>query len=163
MQKFQRRAFLQAGFLSSAVIVMNGCSVFGVTTSRDTIKVLQNDLFPQAKELGINTSDYIGIVLKHSRITREDKEYLKKGVKWLNEYAVEMYKKQYTKLLHDERQKVLEAFSKERWGESWLDTVLRYTFEACFGDPIYGANNNKAGWNWLAFSGGEPRPTKVYL
>lgn len=142
---------------------MNGCSVFGITTPRDTIKVLQNDLFPKAKELGINTADYIGIVLRHSRITKEDKEYLKKGVKWLNESAVEMYKKQYTKLLAQERQEVLKSFAQESWGSSWLDTILRYTFEASFGDPIYSSNKMQAGWKWLEFTGGEPRPKKVYL
>lgn len=163
MNYLKRRAFLKAGFLSSAVIVMNGCSVFGVTTPRDTINVLQNDLFPKAKELGINTADYIGLVLKHSRISREDKQYLKNGVKWLNEYAVDMYEMQYTKLLTHERQKVLEGFSQESWGSSWLDTVLRYTFEASFGDPIYGGDNDEAGWKWLEFSGGVPRPTKVFL
>lgn len=163
MDYLKRRAFLKAGFLSSAVIVMNGCSVFVITTSRDTIKVLQNDLFPKAKELGINTADYIGIVLKHSHISQEDKEYLKNGVKWLNESAVEMYNKQYTKLLAHERQEVLKSFAQESWGSSWLDTILRYIFEASFGDPIYGSNNNKAGWKWLEFTGGEPRPKKVYL
>jgi len=163
MNYLQRRAFLKTGFLSSAVVVMNGCTVFGITTPRDTIKILQNDLFPKANELGINAADYIGIVLKHSRITKEDKKYLINGVKWLNEYAVEMYKKQYTKLLAHERQKVLEGFSQESWGSSWLDTVLRYTFEASFGDPIYGANKMQAGWNWLEFRGGEPRPKKAFL
>ncbi|MDQ7068466.1 MAG: gluconate 2-dehydrogenase subunit 3 family protein [Sulfurimonas sp.] len=163
MNYAKRRLFLKAGFLSSAVLVMNGCSLFSITTVRDTLKVLQNDLFPKAEELGINTSDYIGIILKHSRISHEDKQYLKNGVKWLNEYAVELYSKQYTKLLRDERQKVLEGFARESWGSSWLDTVLRYTFEATFGDPIYGGNNKEAGWKWLAFSGGNPRPTKVYL
>ncbi|MDF1884096.1 gluconate 2-dehydrogenase subunit 3 family protein [Sulfurimonas sp. SAG-AH-194-C21] len=163
MDYIKRRAFLKAGFLSSAVIVMNGCSVFGVTTPRDTIKVLQNDLFPKAKELGINTADYISIVLKHSRITQEDKQYLKNGVKWLNESAVDMYKKQYTKLLVQERQAVLKSFAQESWGSSWLDTILRYTFEASFGDPVYSGNNNEAGWKWLEFSGGNPRPIKVFL
>ncbi|SFV66646.1 Tat (Twin-arginine translocation) pathway signal sequence domain protein [hydrothermal vent metagenome] len=134
-----------------------------VVTSRETLKVLQNDLFPKAKELGINTADYIGIVLKHSRISKEDKEYLKKGVKWLNESAVDMYKKQYTKLLPVQRQKVLKSFANESWGSSWLATVLRYTFEASFGDPIYGSNKMQAGWTWLEFTGGEPRPKKVYL
>jgi len=31
------------------------------------------------------------------------------------------------------------------------------------GDPIYGGNNKEAGWRWLAFSGGEPRPKKAFL
>jgi len=159
----KRRSFLKAGFLCSAVIIMDGCSVFGVTTSRKTIATLQNDLFPKAKELGINTSNYISIIMHHSRINEEDKLFLKNGVKWLNETAVEMYKETYTKLPAASRQKVLTAISKTQWGESWMHNMMTYIFEAMLGDPIYGGNNGKAGWKWLAFSGGEPRPTKVYL
>ena len=163
MAYIQRRAFLKAGFLSSAVVIMNGCTVFGVTTSRDTIKILQNDLFPKAKELGINTASYISIILHHSRIEKSDKEYLRNGVKWLNESAVKNYKKQYTKLLTQERQELLKIVAQEKWGHSWLDTMMRYIFEASFGDPIYGGNNNEAGWKWLAFEGGQPRPKKMFL
>jgi len=163
MAYLQRRAFLKAGFLSSAVVIMNGCTVFGVTTSRDTIKILQNDLFPKAKELGINTADYISIILHHSRIEKSDKEYLRNGVKWLNESAVQNYKKQYTKLLTHERQELLKIVVQEDWGSSWLDVMMRYIFEASFGDPIYGGNNAEAGWKWLAFEGGQPRPRKVFL
>ncbi len=158
-----RRNFLKAGVLSSAVIIMSGCSVFGITTARDTIKVLENDLFPRAKELGINTADYISIILRHPRVTKEDKRFLKNGAKWLNETSVEMFKKQYTKLSSEKRHLVLKNVTQTKWGSSWCDTVLRYTFEAAFGDPIYGGNNKEAGWKWLAFEGGKPRPTKMYL
>ncbi|MDF1877713.1 hypothetical protein JHD47_07780 [Sulfurimonas sp. SAG-AH-194-L11] len=116
MDYLKRRVFLKAGFLSSAVVVMNGCSVFGITTPRDTIKVLQNDLFPKAKELGINTADYIGIVLKHSRITKEDKHYLKNGVKWLNESAVDMYKKTVYKTFSTSTSKSFRKFCTRELG-----------------------------------------------
>lgn len=159
----KRRGFLKAGFLCSAVIIMDGCSVFGVTTSRDTIATLQNDLFPKAKELGINTVNYISIISKHSRISQEDKDFLKNGVKWLNESAVEMYKKQYTQLSDASRQLVLTEIINTNWGSSWCDNMLRYIFEAMLGDPIYGGNNSEAGWKWLEFSGGEPRATEAYL
>ena len=165
MQNLQtRRNFLKAGFLSSAVFVMSGCELFSVTTSRETIDVVQNDLFPKAKELGINTSNYLNkVVLHHSRISQEDKQFLKNGVKWLNETAVEMYKESYTKLPAHKRQEVLNAISQTEWGESWMYNMMTYIFEAMLGDPIYGGNNSEAGWKWLAFSGGLPRPTKAYL
>lgn len=158
-----RRLFLKAGFLSSAVIVMSGCDIFAVTTSRDTIAVVQNDLFPKATELKINTVNYISIILHHSRVTQEDKTFLKNGVKWLNETAVEMYQTTYTKLSSSKRQEVLNAISKTQWGESWIYNMMTYIFEAMLGDPIYGGNNSEAGWKWLAFSGGQPRPTKAFL
>ena len=164
MQSFSsRRNFLKVGFLSSAVILTSGCDIFGVTTSRDTIKVVQNDLFPKAKELGIDTSEYITIIYRHHKISKEDKDFLKNGVKWLNETAQEEHKKIYTKLSDTKRQEVLENIAQTEWGSAWIDTMLRYIFEAMLGDPIYGGNQNRAGWNWLAFKGGEPRPKRIYL
>ena len=159
----KRRNFLKAGFLSSAIILTSGCSAFGITTSRDTIKVVQNDLFPKAKELGINTADYITIVYRHHKIAESDKEFLKNGVKWLNETAYELHKKSYTRLHDSQRQEVLHNIAKTKWGEAWIDNMMRYIFEATFGDPIYGGNQNKAAWKWLAFEGGEPRPKRMYL
>lgn len=159
----KRRTFLKLGFLSSAVIVMNGCDVFAITTPKDTIAIVQNDLFPKAKALNINLVNYISIVLHHSRITREDKTFLKNGVKWLNEEAVKMYGTTYTKLSDAKRQDVLNAISKTKWGDSWIYNMMGYIFEAMLGDPIYGSNTAEAGWKWLAFSGGEPRPKKAYL
>ena len=164
MQSFSsRRNFLKAGFLSSAVFLTSGCDIFGVTTSRDTIKVVQNDLFPKAKELGIDTSEYITIIYRHHKISKEDKDFLKNGVKWLNETAQEEHKKIYTKLSDTKRQEVLENIAQTEWGSAWIDTMLRYIFEAMLGDPIYGSNNNEAGWKFLKFQGGLPRPTKAFL
>ena len=159
----KRRVFLKAGFLSSAVFVMNGCELFSVTTSQDTIKTLQYDLFPKAKELGVNTSSYINIVFHHSRVSDEDKAFIKNGVKWLNEEAVKTHKTTYVKLLPEQRQEVLSLIVKEKWGESFTYDVMGYLFEAMLGNPIYGGNDNEAGWKWLNFAGGEPRPKKAYL
>jgi len=159
----QRRNFLKYSFLGSSVFIMNGCELFSVTTIHDTIKVLHTDLFPKANELQIETSNYISIILHHERVTKEDKIFLKNGVKWLNEASASMYKKTYTKLLFQERQELLHAIVQKEWGESWLHTVMTYLFEAMLGDPIYGGNNNEAGWKWLSFEGGLPRPTKAYL
>lgn len=161
--KYNRRTFLKAGFLSSVVLVMDGCNLFSVTTSRETIKSVQYDLFPKAKDLNINTADYIDLILHHSRVTQKDKIFLKNGVKWLNEAAVELYQTMYAELRPSQRQAVLQTIVKTQWGESWIYNMQTYIFEAMFGDPIYGGNNNEAGWKWLAFEGGLPRPTKAFL
>ena len=158
-----RRKFLRLGFLSSAVFIMQGCELFSVTNSSETIKVAQNDLFPKAKELGVNTLNYINTILHHSRINEAEKTFLKNGVKWLNESAVELYGATYTKLSDAKRQLVLQNIAQTRWGGSWIDAMTRYILEATLGDPVYGGNNKEAGWKWLAFEGGSPRPTKAYL
>ena len=158
-----RRRFLQAGFLSSAVFVMSGCQIFTITSSLETIKVLQNDLFAQAQQLHIDTASYISIILHHSRVTKEDKAFIKNGVKWLNEASVEVHKKLYTQLTALERQNILRSIAKTKWGSAYIETMMGYIFEAMLGDPIYGSNNNEAGWRWLNFEGGLPRVKKAYL
>ena len=163
MTTFSRRKFLAAGFLSSAVFLMDGCSLFGVTTPIDTIKVLHRDLFPKAAELNIITAPYMHIVFHHSRISQSDKAFIKNGIKWINEEAIKMHKNTYVKLSSLERQAVLRSIAKTEWGESFLYNIMGYMFEAMLGDPIYGGNNKEAGWKWLAFSGGEPRPKKAFL
>ena len=161
--KLSRRNFLKAGFLSSSVMVMSGCSLFSITTPQETLRVLQDDLFPKAGALGINTSSYLHIVFHHSRISKAEKEYLKNGVKWLNEEAVKLHKTSYVKLLSTQRENVLQNFVKTDWGEAYLADVMNYLFEAMLGDPIYGGNTKEAGWKWLQFEGGQPRPKERYV
>jgi len=142
---------------------MNGCELFSVVTPKETIELVQNDLFPKAKELGINTFVYMSVVLNHSRITDEDKEFIKNGVKWLNEEAVEKYSATYTKLTSTQRQNILKIISQTRWGDSWINEMLTYSLEAMLSDPIYTANKDEAGWKWLNFQGGFPRPKEALL
>ena len=142
---------------------MSGCDFLGITTPRETIKTLQYDLFPKAKELGINTINYMDLVFRHSRISDEDKTFLKNGVKWLNESAFEMYEKKYIELSDKQRQSTLNAIAKTEWGENFIHQIMNYIFEAMLGDPLYSGNNKEAGWKWLAFEGGKPRPQVMYL
>ena len=163
MQLNSRRNFLKYGFLSSSVLVMSGCELFSIVTPKETIELVQADLFPKAQELGINTFVYMSIVLNHSRITDEDKEFIKNGVKWLNEEALEKYNTTYTKLTPKERQEILKDISQVRWGDSWINEMLTYALEATLSDPVYGVNKSESGWKWLEFQGGLPRPKEALL
>jgi len=163
LMTFSRRNFLAAGFFSSAVVLMDGCSLFGITTPIDTIRVLEKDLFSKAGALGIETGDYMHIIMHHSRISHADKTYIKNGVKWLNEVAIKKHKKSYTKLSITQREELLKEVVQTEWGDSFLYTIMGYLFEAMLGDPIYGGNNREAGWKWLAFEGGRPRPKEPFL
>jgi gluconate 2-dehydrogenase gamma chain len=163
MHPTHRRDFLKLGFLSSAVFLMSGCELLGITTPKETIQLLVKDLFPKAKELGISTSSYIDVIFAHSRITQEEKKFLKNGVKLLNESAYEKYKSRYTQLAKPQRLELLEQVAQTQWGTDFMDSVLRYTLEATLGDPIYGGNNNEAGWKWLGYEAAKPQPKKAYL
>lgn len=142
---------------------MNGCEALGVTTLKDTIGLLQQDLFPKARQLSISTVSYMEIVFSHSRIAQEEKDFLKNGVKWLGEAAYKKYQARYTQLSKMHRIALLEEVAQTQWGKSFLDSILRYTLEAALGDPIYGGNNNQAGWKWLGFEAPNPQTKKAYL
>ncbi|MBA1438496.1 MAG: gluconate 2-dehydrogenase subunit 3 family protein [Epsilonproteobacteria bacterium] len=155
-----KRRFLCYGMLSSTVLLFSGCELWGVTTLAHTLKVLQYDLVPKAKEMDLNVNSYIFMLLRHKRVRQSDKEFLKNGVKWLNEEAVNTYQKEYAKLAQNQRQTLLKKVSQEGWGEDFLADVMRYTFEAMLSDPVYGVNKNELAWKWLDFEGGLPRPQK---
>lgn len=158
-----RRNFLKASTLATGSLVLSGCDLFGEATLTQTLSLAQSDLFPYADSLGVNTSAYTTLILKHSRVTDEDKEFLKNGVKWLNEEAEELYKTEYVKLSSTQRQNTLKSISKVRWGENWIDTVLTYMMEAMMSDPVYGVNRNEAGQKWVNHVQGYPRPKEPLL
>ena len=157
-----RRNFLKAGFLSSSILIMSGSKLFGITTTLQTINVLQNDLFPKANKLRVDVLKYFKIILSHSHIDNSEKKFIKNGVKWLNEEALDIYDNIYIKLSPTKRQKVLKQISKTSWGESWLKTVLGYILEAIYSDPIYTVSNG-SGWDWCKFKTGLPQPKKAFL
>ena len=142
---------------------MYGGEVFGGVNPLVTLNLVQEDLFPFAKEQNVNTSAYINLILNHTRVNDEDKMFIRNGVQWLNEEAVSLYRRSYNTLGSKQRLEVLEKISKERWGESWIETILTYIMEAMFSDRLYGVNPNEAGQKWLSFSNGLPRPTKALL
>ena len=68
-----RRDFLKQGFLGTAVIVMSGNKLFGAVSVLDTIEIVQNDLFPYAKELQSNSREYLSLILNHNHISDKNK------------------------------------------------------------------------------------------
>ena len=158
-----RRTFFQTTFLSTLVMITANNTLFASITPLQTLAVVQEDLFPKEMITKANAYAYVSLVFKHSRVSAEDKQFLRNGTKWLNEEAVAKYNKVYTKLSSKERQEILELISNTSWGESWIKTVLSYIMEAVLGDPLYGVNKDEFGWKWLHHSSGLPRPKEMYL
>lgn len=162
-----RRTFLKKSFLTSAVLVMSGGELFGAISPLQTIELVQQDLFPNTPDVprtkDINANAYLATILHHTRVSDSNKKFIRDGTQWLNEEALEMYKKIYIQLSDTQRQNVLKSIAKYRWGENWIDTILTYIFEAMLGDPIYGGNKNQVGWRWLHHKAGQPRPIKALL
>lgn len=158
-----RRTFFKTTFLTTFVMVMSQNKLFASVTPLQTLAVVQEDLFPQEFITLSNALSYISLVFKHSRISAQDKQFLRNGTKWLHEEAVTKYGKVYTKLTFPQRQNILQEIAKKSWGEAWIKKVLTYIMEATLGDPIYGINTKESGWKWLEHESGLPRPKEMYL
>lgn len=159
-----RRVFLKNSFLSIPLLVFFREELFAKVIPLDIIELLQEDLLPLSKKLHSNSALYmLNIVLNHSKISNENKEFIRNGVKWLNEECVEMYGSIYTELTSQQREKVLKTISQASWGNSFIFTMLQYIVEAVLGDPIYKINQNGKGWAWLQYESGYPRPKKAFL
>ncbi len=162
-----RRHFFQKGFVGGAVLVFCSGRLFGAVSTMQTIQVLQEDLFgnttnaPTPQE--VRAQSYLAMILQHSRVSQKQKEFIRNGIQWLNEEALEMFHKSYVALAKQQREAVLQSVTDSRWGESFVHAIFAYLFEAMLGDPIYGINTDESGWKWLQHHPGLPRPKKAVL
>lgn len=115
-----------------------------------------NDIFPPIKDKidikKINTIGFFMAVMEDKRVEDDEKIFIKNGIEWLNASSIELYKKQYISLNFLERDNVLKTISKEKWGENWLWTLLKYTLESLLCDSKYGGNVGEIGWKWLGYT-----------
>lgn len=158
-----RRTFFKNAFLGGAVLIMCGSKVYAAVSPLQTIKLVQYDLFPRIKSFEVDAKKYLLIILDHSKISDNEKRFLRNGVQWLNQEALKIYNDMYVNLASDERERVLQEISKYRWGESWIESLLTYTMEALFSDKVYGVNNDAKASEWLGFEAGYPRPKEPFL
>jgi len=132
-----------------------------------TIAVVHRDLFPGSSRVPsphfLNALDYLGGVMRDPYVDDDEKAFLKNGAGWLNEQARSDFGKAYYHLDDAARQRLLRTVSETTWGGNWLWSVFSYLFEALLCDPVYGANTDEAGWHWLAFIPGYPRPSKPFI
>lgn len=175
---FLNQSLLAFGSLSIAPVVFanNNSKNLNSKEIRDwsqpwlTISHVQNHLFPRSGKLNtsyfspgandFNATGYLITMLSLEDADREEREFIIKGVSWLEGMANNMFAKSFIKLDKDMREKVLQKISKSNSGESWLSTLLNYIFEALLSDPVYGGNIEQVGWKWLQHQAGFPRPLK---
>ncbi|MDT8339290.1 MAG: hypothetical protein RQ763_08835 [Sulfurimonas sp.] len=158
-----RRNFFKQSFLGGAVLLFAGSSLYGAAEPLKTLTLVQEDLFPKAKELYVDTASYLLLILDHSRISTSHKEFLRNGVQWLHEESLKLHGKLYYNLSAQKRQEVLQEISEYGWGESWIEALLTYSMEALRSDAVYGVNKKDAAQKWLGFSAGLPHPKSAYL
>lgn len=111
---------------------------------------------PSAKE--INATAYLYQVMTVQPTQQEEKDFILKGVGWLNDYAFSEKSATFSSLTFDVKEGLLRGISKSRAGRNWLNTLLHYIFEAMLAPEAYGGNPNGIGWQWLAHQAGFPLP-----
>ena len=110
---------------------------------------------------GIHDINVIGHILWVQDDKTEDPsqlKYLRDGVGWTDETAVEVFGVNFTELAEAEKEKLIVVIASEKWGKDWLSMLLTYVFEALTIDSIYNVNTDEVGWKWLEHQPGEPRP-----
>jgi gluconate 2-dehydrogenase gamma chain len=127
-----------------------------------TLSAVQEILFPAGKEQP-GASDIGAIQYLHQTLTsqgadNDEKEFIFKGVGWLNDLTKTQTKKLFIELDEQQQEQTLEQIVKSRAGRRWLSRLLSFLLEALLADPVYGGNINGIGWQWLEHQPGYPTP-----
>jgi len=113
---------------------------------------------PSAEE--INALAYLHQVMTVQPTEQDEKDFILKGVGWLNGYANSEKNKAFVALTFDEKESLLKGISQSRAGSNWLNTLLGYILQAMLAPPSYGGNTKGIGWQWLEHKSGFPLPEK---
>jgi len=129
----------------------------------NTIAAVQEVLFPPGDDIpgasDIGALAYLYRAIEDPGSYREDRDFIFKGVGWLNDLTQERHKKNYLQLSGAEREKTIDTIVQSRAGRNWVSLLLTYILEALTADPIYGGNTYGIGWKWLEHQPGYPRPS----
>jgi len=174
-----RRGFLKASGLVAASLLLPACdnnspNIEQSITKKSndllsqapwqTFSAVQNQLFPKDDDSpgaeDINATMYLKSVLEVPGIDGADKKFLRDGVGWINDIAMQMTNKAFHELSANKKEEVLQRIATSSAGENWLSLLLLYIFEALLTAPVYGGNPEGIGWQWLEHKAGFPLPTK---
>jgi len=111
---------------------------------------------PSAKE--IQATAYLHQIMTVQPTEQDEKDFILKGVGWLNGYANSEKSANFASLTFAEREQLLRGISRSTAGQNWLNTLLGYIFQAMLAPPSYGGNPNGIGYQWLEHQAGFPLP-----
>lgn len=127
-----------------------------------TLNSVLNHLLPSSSTgpgaTEIRASLYLYHVVHEQTVDKEEKEFILKGVGWLNGYSTSQLTKKFSELTAKEKETILRGISTSRAGNNWLNTLINYLYEAMLSPPSYGGNPNGIGWTWLEHQAGFPLP-----
>jgi len=175
-----RRQFLKSAAGASAVAVLPFSAISSVqelaNSSVDklvqtdpwlTLNATLNHLLPASpstsKNIGPSAEDiqalnYLYQVMTVQPTAQNEKDFIIKGVSWLNGYAQSQKQKAFVELPFEDKEILLRGISRSQAGENWLSTLVGYIFEAMLSPSSYGGNPQGIGWQWLEHQAGFPLP-----
>ena len=132
-----------------------------------TLAEVQEHLFPSddsspgAKD--ISALRFLSNMLDAPDTDSEEKEFIFKGVGWLNDLSKTTYHKSFITLNSKNKESVLRKIESSNAGGRWLSLMMSYLIEALLSDPVYGGNKDRKGWQWLEHIPGFPTPSTSHV
>jgi len=111
---------------------------------------------PSASE--IRATAYLYQVMTVQPTEQDEKEFILKGVGWLNGYANSEKSANFVQLSFSDKEQLLRGISQSTAGRNWLNTLLGYIFQAMLAPESYGGNPDGIGYQWLEHQAGFPLP-----
>ena len=128
-----------------------------------TIRAVQSILFPNdgngpsAEDL--NAFEYLLWFLQDELLDDYNRKSYAKGATKVNQKALDLFNQNFTDLPLDKQEEIVALMVADKKTKMWFSRLVTYIFEALLADPIYGANPNNVGWQWLSHNPGQPRPS----
>jgi hypothetical protein len=165
--KFNRRHFLATLFVGggASYFYFKGQKVRPYRSEVQVMLALAHHLYPTST-LGfgvdqINLASYLLFVLQDERILQDDRDYLLRGIAWVEEDAFKQYQQSFMKLNHEQKEALLQAITLLQWGDNYINYLFSYIFEAMFAAPVYGSHSDKLAWKWSGHNPGFPQPQNL--
>jgi gluconate 2-dehydrogenase gamma chain len=108
----------------------------------------------------IRATAYLYQVMNVQPTEQDEKDFILKGVGWLNGYANSEKSADFVQLSFADKEQLLRGISQSTAGQNWLNTLLGYIFQAMLSPASYGGNPDGIGWQWLEHQAGFPLPEK---
>jgi len=127
-----------------------------------TLAQVQEILFPAGEDIpgagDIGANIYLHNAIENPNADGEDKDFIFRGVGWLDGLTQERHEKTFLQLTPQQQEEIIHTIVKSRAGQNWVSSLLTYVLEALLTDPVYGGNHNGIGWKWLEHQPGYPAP-----
>ena len=175
-----RRQFIQLIAAVSATWPLTGCSRDDPDARPETLGRPASDIYHQLEEpwlslaevqehlfpadnespgaRDINALGFLQNMLDAPDTDIEEKDFILKGVGWLNDLSNTTHKQQFIQLYSDQKESILRKIESSNAGSRWLSLMMTYLIEALLSDPVYGGNKDQKGWQWLEHIPGYPTP-----